>query len=269
VDRPPLFALGITEIGITLGLLDALFLFFVFIQLRYLFGGAALVQATTGLTWAEYARRGFFELVAVAALALPLLLGADALLRRENRSHAHLFRLLAGALVLLLFVVLASAFERMRLYQEAFGLTELRLYVTAFLGWLAVLFAWFMATVLRGRRDRFAFGALVSGFLAIGLLNAINPDAVIVRTNAGRVDLRHRLDTEYVTSLSADAVPEAIAALPRLQGEERRDLAGSLLKQWSPPSDRDWRTWNWSRARAWEAVAANHSDLWRLATGER
>jgi hypothetical protein len=54
-----------------LGLLDLLFLTFVVIQVRYLFGGAGRVAATAGLTHTEYARRGFFELVTVTALALP------------------------------------------------------------------------------------------------------------------------------------------------------------------------------------------------------
>ncbi|MDQ3328880.1 MAG: DUF4173 domain-containing protein [Chloroflexota bacterium] len=67
-------SLGIVEMGIVLGLLDVLFLAFVLVPLRYLFGGAALVESSSGLTYAEYARRGFFELVAVAALVLPLLL---------------------------------------------------------------------------------------------------------------------------------------------------------------------------------------------------
>ena len=60
--------LGIVELGIVLGLLDVLFLAFVLVQFRYLFGGAELVQVSATLTYAEYARRGFFELVAVAAL---------------------------------------------------------------------------------------------------------------------------------------------------------------------------------------------------------
>ena len=47
------------------------------VQFRYLFGGAALVQVSETLTYAEYARRGFFELVAVAALLLPIMLLLD------------------------------------------------------------------------------------------------------------------------------------------------------------------------------------------------
>src|SRR5207247_1416024 len=118
---------------------NALFLAFVVVQAPYLFGGAALVVGRAGLTVAQYARRGFFELVTVAALVLPVLLLIHHLLRREQPVHERVFRLLAGTLVSLLYVVVASAVQRMLLYQHLFGLTELRLYTTAFMGWLAAV----------------------------------------------------------------------------------------------------------------------------------
>ena len=122
----PRASLGIVEICVVLGVLDALFAAFVAVQFRSFFGGDAFVEHTTGLTYAAYARRGFFELVAVVALALPLLVTADWLVRPRSRRHAIAFRALSGLLVVLLFVVMASALERMRLYQRAYGLTELR-----------------------------------------------------------------------------------------------------------------------------------------------
>jgi hypothetical protein len=164
IPRPRVLSLGIVEIGIVLGLLDLLFLTFVVIQVRYLFGGAGRVAATAGLTYAEYARRGFFELVTVTALALPLLLIAQWLLRAENRAHERLFKALAGIMVGLLFVVVASALQRMYLYQQEFGLTELRLYTPVFTAWISTVLLWFVLTVLRARRDRFAFGALLTRF---------------------------------------------------------------------------------------------------------
>ncbi len=130
-------SLGIIPVATALGLVDLLFLVFVVIQLRYLFGGATLVVAAGGLTYAEYARRGFFELVTASALVLPLLTGADWLLRHEPAEHQRTFRQLATVLLLLLAVVMASALERMRLYVSAYGLSEIRLYSTAFMLYLA------------------------------------------------------------------------------------------------------------------------------------
>jgi hypothetical protein len=251
-------SLGIVEIGIVLGFLDALFLAFVSVQLRYLFGGTPLVGITPGLTYAEYARRGFFELVAVAALVLPLLLAAHWLLQKDKPRHEFIFRALAGVQILLLFVIMASAVERMRLYTDQFGLTEQRFYAAAFMGWLAAVFVWFAVTVLRGRRERFAFGAMLAGFLLIVVLHTINPDAVIVRTNIEQAKYGHSFDVRYVRWLSSDAVPVLISHLPELNPQDRNAVATGILKRWPPAENMDWRTWSWSRARAW-SVVRNHA----------
>src|ERR687888_201052 len=155
--------LGIVEIGTALALLDLLFLAFVAVQFRYLFGGRSLVESRVHLTYAEYARHGFFELVVVAALVLPLLLLADWVLRRSDRRGDRAFRVFAGLLLALLLVVMASALQRMRLYEQTYGLTQLRLYATGVILWLAVVSVWFALTVLRGERRRFALGAIAAG----------------------------------------------------------------------------------------------------------
>jgi len=241
------FRVGTTELTVVLGLLNLLFLAFVLVQLRYLFGGGSVVEARTGLSYAEYARHGFFELVTVAALVLPLLLLADWVRRREEAGSDRIFKLLAGALILLLFVVMASALQRMRLYQREYGLTELRVYVTGCMLWLAVVFVWTAFTVLRGRRDLFAVGALVSGFAAILAVNVVNPDALIARTNLHRPNL----DVVYLTHLSDDATPELVKALPSLAPGQRDVLVTELERR---RESQDWRNWNWSRHRAQQAL---------------
>jgi hypothetical protein len=251
------FSLGIVETSVLLSSLNALFLVFVLVQLRYFFGGAGTVQLSSNLTYAEYARRGFFELVTVAALVLPLLLGAHWLLRKEHPAHERVFRALAGAQILLLFVIMASAVERMNLYQSEYGLTELRVYTTAFMGWLAVVFIWFAVTVLRGQRERFVCGALVAGLLVGALLHLLNPDALIVRTNLAHARAGRVFDAKYAASLSADAMPELAAALPSLNRTDQCVVARRIIERWSPPEEADWRTWNRSRAKTWRIVREN------------
>jgi hypothetical protein len=266
---PRLLTLGMVEMAIVLGALDLLFLAFVILQLPYLFGGAARVQAIPGLTYSEYARRGFFELVTVAALALPVLLLADWALRRERAAAVRLFRLLAAALVALLFVVIASALQRMLLYQSEYGLTELRVYTTAFMLWLAVVVAWFLATVLPGRRDLFAIGALLAAMAVVLALDAANPDALITRVNLARLAQGRPFDAEYATVLSADAVPTLVESLPTLPERERRTVAAQLAARWSPPAELDWRTWSWGRQQAWRAVAASRAAIQEEAAKPR
>jgi len=254
-------SLGAIEMGVMLGLLDFLFMCFVAVQVRYFFGGSELVQATTGLTYAQYARQGFFGLVVAAALVLPYLLFVHWLLRPEDAAGQRLFQWLAGVQILLLFVIMASAVQRMRLYQAEFGLSEQRLYPTAFMGWLAVVFVWFCLTVLRGRRERFAFGAMVAGFLLVAALHALDPDALIARTNLARAQAGRTFDARYAASLGPDAVPELVAGLPALDPQDRCALANDLLRRWPAPTNPDWRTWNLARARAWHAISVNSSML--------
>lgn len=259
--RPDGLWLGVTEIVIILGLLDILFLSFVVVQFRYFFGGAERIQSVTGLTYAEYARSGFFELVAVAALSLPLLLAAHWLLRKEKARDERVFRVLAGIQVALLVVMMFSALQRMRLYQSEYGLTELRVYTTVFMGWLAVIFVWFVMTVLRGRRERFAFGAVVTGFLAIGSLLAVNPDRLIARVNVEQAIAGSNFDAAYAASLSADALPELIASLSKLNRSQRCALASQILQSRPIAESPGWRRWNWSRAEATRALAASEGEL--------
>jgi hypothetical protein len=107
-------ALGLTEVATALGSLVALFGAFVIVQLRYFFGGDALVQATAGMSYADYARRGFFELVTVSALVLPVLLSANALLRRATPRADVVFRALSGTLLGLLGIIMYSDIARMQ-----------------------------------------------------------------------------------------------------------------------------------------------------------
>jgi len=258
-------SLGAIEAAVMLSLLDLLFLVFVLVQVRYFFGGSALVQATTGLTYAEYARRGFFELVAVAALVLPLLLFTHWLLHAEDARALRLFRWLAGIQIGLLFVIMLSALQRMRLYEAEYGLSEQRLYPTAFMAWLAVVFVWFILTVLRGHRERFAFGAMVAGFLLIAALHVVNPDALIARTNLARARAGQRFDARYAAHLSADAVPELVAGLGALDSQDRCTLAAALLERWPPSAHPNWRSWSYTRAQAGKAVRDNEQAL-RAAT---
>lgn len=258
-------SIGILEAGTALGLIDLLFLGFVLVQARYLFGGAGLVEVTPGLTYSEYARQGFAQLALASALVLPALLAADAVLRRERPRDERIFRALGGVQLLLLLVVIASAVERVRAYQAAYGLTELRWYAAAFLGWLVVVTLWFAVTVLSGRRERFAFPTLALGLLLVGGLHAANPDMRIARSNLAGVTAGARFDATYARSLSADAVPALLDALPRLPQSDQCAVAQRLLARWGPDRPHDWRSWSWSLSRARAAVQAEAPTLASLA----
>lgn len=280
MDRPLKVRLSITESSVVLGLLNVLFALFVAVQVRYLFGGSALVHAQSGMTFAEYARRGFFELVWVSALVLPLLLILHELTERSATRDARRFRWLAGSTLALVFVVMLSALQRMRLYQLEYGLTESRLYATAFMLWLAVVFAWFAASVLRERARGFAVGSLATGWAILAGLNVMNPSAYIVRSNTARVSHTREMDARYLMSLGVDAVPATVANLDRFPLAERCAVSRRLVNRWGTPLQRrqaagtgamklrtsesessDWRTINLPRELARRTVQANADKL--------
>jgi hypothetical protein len=306
-DRQPMLAsmipdrtLGLTEVSVALGSLVVLFAAFVTVQLRYFFGGDALVQATAGMSYADYARRGFFELVVVSALVLPVLLSANALLRRDKASAELVYRALAGTLVVLLGVIMYSAVARMRLYQSAYGMSTDRLYATVFMGWLAVVFAWFCATVLRGQDRRFVAGVLVSGWSTLIALNCADPAGFVARSNVARAATGKSFDVWYASRLGGDGAaalaeylvkqpltPPPNYAVPRpdsarshsarvseadsSRGRTADDFtarcyaARDLLQQWGPSVSSDWRTWNMGRVRARRSVAAHEAALRTIA----
>jgi len=243
--RPSWLATGALEVAVVLTLVDLLFGGFVWVQVRYLFGSREWVDTVAGLTYSQYARRGFFELVTVTALALPLLLVAHWLVRPNARGRRVVLAL-AGVQVALVLVMLVSAMERMRLYQAEYGQTELRFYTTAFMLWLAVLLGSFLLTVLPGRRDLFAYAAVLSAWMAVVVLHAVNPDERIVLANR---TAPNGFDVPYALTLSADAVPALVATAYQLDPAARDDLL-SRLRERRRDGEGDWRTWNLSRGRA-------------------
>ena len=247
-------ALGAVELGIPLGGLVLLFSVFVTMQASYVFGGQDLIRETANLGYAEYARRGFFELVAVAVLVLPVLLGADLVADESDSTVRRVVRGLSVTLLLLVALIMVSALHRMRLYTEAYGLTQDRAYATGVLLWAAIAIVWFAVTVLRRRAERFFFGAMVSALAVLTLLNVLNVDAMVVRTNIARAQAGAEFDAQYLASLSADATPALVQALPNLPDESACILLEALAPEEGPPEDLDWRTWHLSRLRAGHAT---------------
>jgi len=256
---PPL---GFVEATTLLTLVDLLFLAFVWIQFTYLFGGQANITIE-GYTYAEYARRGFFELLAVSVLALGLILTLHRLTRRATTWQEGAITALSSVMVLSALVILASAFQRLLLYKDAFGYTQLRLYSHVFMVWLGITFLWFLI-VLWLQSDRFALGAFLSviGFLIT--LNVLNPDAFIAEQNVARYQATGKLDIHYLTTLSDDAVPTLVRVKSQLASADRDILENHLrhrLEQLETDIPRQgWPSIHLARQRAYRLLIDNQSD---------
>ena len=284
-ERLPI-TLGMLEVTAALGTLNVLFGAFVLTQLGWFFGGERFLSATTGLTAAEYARQGFFQMVLVVVLVVPLLVATRAALA-PNRALARRHTQLSIPVLALLATIIVSATLRMRLYVHYYGLSTDRLTTLVFMGWLFFVLALLAATVLRDRGRGFVAGSVISGLAVLAAFHIVVPDLIVARVNIARAaeskDARTALDVHYLTRLSAEAAELATAATLTPPGliaggrdndaEAQRCLAATtLLRRWGPDSEpvrraaRDgaWRTWNAGEARAVRVVGANVGALLRL-----
>jgi len=284
-DRFPL-SLGGADVTAALGTLTVLFGAYVLTQLGWFFGGERFLRETTGLTAAEYARRGFFQMVVVVALVVPLLLVTRAMLR-PDAALARRHSLLSLPVVALLGAIIASAALRMRLYVHYFGLTTDRLYTLVFMGWLAIVLLLLSVTVLRGRGRMFAAGSVASALVLLAGLHVIVPDLVVARVDIERAAHAARstepaLDLRHLANLSGEAASLATTAVltatpgplvdPAAWNEQRCDASSALLEHWGPASrtvtkryrDGSWRWWNAGESEAVRVVGANAAALRRV-----
>jgi len=296
-ERQPSISLGTLDLTAVLGSLVALFAAFVAVQVGWLFGGERLVRSTTGLGYAEYARHGFFELVWVSLLVLPVLLGTRALIRDNDNTAIRRHKLLAVPLLVLVGGVMASALGRMALYVHYYGPSTARLYASVFMVWLALVFVWFGLTILRGRTRDFAAGMTITGVLTLAGLNVVNPEALVARASIDRAGaalvvsdsipaasatsgaaaratsspidyfyLTRRLDGdaagEVVRSLLAPPIAPASSPAREVEVRARCDAVRRLLERWGPAAQpADWRRWDLGAWRARQAVRGQEGSL--------
>jgi hypothetical protein len=253
--------LGTVEVIVVVAVVDLLFALFVGLQVAYLFGARDTLEAA-GLTYSDYARRGFFELVAAAALAGGLVAALD----RAIAPRTRWFVVLAVGLMCLTAIVLVSAALRLRLYQEAYGWTELRFYVYASIAWLGLGLA--SATVLLLRDQMGRLGHALAGatlVVAVGA-NLIGPTAYVVARNVQRAldpslvpaGGRTGFDAYYGAALGDDAIPAIVIALPHLRPDEQAILEPALRRRWNElrtdPAVNAPAAWNLGRERARSAL---------------
>jgi hypothetical protein len=239
-----------TIVATVLVMVNAVYILFCAIQFTYLFGGEEVIRSIPDYTYAEYARRGFSELIVVTVINLSILLIG----LRFTKNGGKLDRLVLALrclLVLCTVIMLYSAHLRLKLYEDAYGYTYARIFAHTFIGFLFTLF---MLTLYKlWRRElplvkAFAIAAL----LAYTTLNYVNVDAIIARKNIDRYLGTGKIDLDYLQELSYDAMPE----LTRLSVVDNGDMAGKKMEVFLRDkgaelrSESPWQSYNFSKAKA-------------------
>jgi hypothetical protein len=242
------------EAIVVLVVVDAIFLAFGAAQLITALGGGVEALHSAHMTYADYARSGFFQLLAVAAITLSILILLTTQSGTRTGRLRFTFTVLVELAVLLTMAIVVVAHQRLSLYETAYGFTMLRLYSHIFAFWIAIVFALFGVTILptqlAGRW--FPGAAAVAGLVLVLALNIVNPEALVVRLNVNQSSANHLLDPDYLAGLSDDAVPDLFNALPRIDWRQQSELRRQLCQR-RESQDGGWAGYNAAQQAARQA----------------
>jgi hypothetical protein len=224
--------LGLLEGLVVIGILDAVFAAFALAQAVAASGNGVQALRQAGLTYADYARSGFFQLLWVAGITLVLLVVFSRVIDRGRGRGSVLFRLLASAAIVLTVLIVFVAFRRLSLYEAAYGFTMLRLYSHIFAVWIGLVFL-LLAGDLLGlwpRRGWLLAASSLAGVAVLLTLNVVNPEDLVVRLNIDRAVSTQKLDLGYLETLSSDSVPALMSSSAHLTGDQQAKLALAVCK---------------------------------------
>lgn len=228
------YTIGFIESMTVLILVELLFLAFIAIQSYYLFGGKSYVWGIDEyITYSEYAKDGFYELIKVSIVSFILLYAIDKSNKIETLKEKKTFRFLSAALFVEISIILLSSFKRLLLYVDGYGLTLPRFLAFAFLFWIFLVFFFFLYKIyLEKKSSVFIFMTFSLTIMVWIGINIANPDALIAKVNLERFSQGKELDPYYFSRLSEDAVPSIVKIFKLNVNEEIKEKVAM---------DLDWR----------------------------
>lgn len=252
--------LRVDALGFVLALaaVDGLYLAFLAVQSAGLFGGPEYVESL-GVSYAEWARSGFFQIVGVTVVNLSLTLGALGLARREGRAWTALRWLCAGLAGESL-VLLASAAWKMTLYVSAYGLSFKRCMTYWGMGMMALFL---LAGLWKAKQPNFrfckwAFPVALAGWL---IINCVPVDYLVAKNQVDRY-LSGESAAVSVNYLAYNLSYDTLSQLERLDGGRlvceydgygRGETLAELVagrRNSAGYQCRNWRTWSLSACLA-------------------
>lgn len=228
--------------------LCAVYLAYVAVQASSVALGADYVLSRTGLTFAEYARSGFFQLVAVALATFVGVLSLRPTLRGAPRRERSVLIGLAATATASTVVMAVAAIVKLQLYADVFGLTMLRLHTTVFAGWLVVAMLIAFVSLMRPNREWVLPWVAATALLGVLGMNFVNPERLVAEHNLSATITSDEFDVSYLASLSADAVPTLVSQLGALDPTDRELAIDAICR--TPTETSQGLHWNRSAVRA-------------------
>lgn len=276
-ESTPFKALHFYDFAIPAFVIDLLFLCFIFIQIKYLFGANESI-VNFDITYSDYVRKGFLELMIIGFLGA--LMSYAMTLKTHALEAMKQMRVLKGLNIILLlelFAILASALQRDLIYMDAYGLTRVRFIGLFLLAWIAgLLVINVIFTLMKGFSERRWFTSLfILSILGFFTLNIVNVDQWISEKSENK-------DYFYINNLSTDAssawddslsnaetVLNSLSENTTLSDEGKEVLADTqvslfalsqkvsdLEAKYSVDSTQPWSKWNYSESLAFQQIEA-------------
>jgi len=232
-----------------LTLLNIVYLLFVFVQFQYFFSETL----KEGYTYAEFARRGFFELLFVTMLNLLIISTIVSFVDKASKFTTLAIRALLSLLVIFSGVMLYSAFIRLFMYEEAYGFTFARVLAHSFMVFLLVILCYSFMRIWMERLSLVRF-YIISAIIFYTLVNTVQLDTFVVERNIERYSETGKIDIYYLNSLSYEGV-EGLVELYKLN-PDHPGLSDLLLqrRQEFLDSEESWNMINMSRRSAEKAI---------------
>ncbi|HEY4663042.1 MAG TPA: DUF4173 domain-containing protein, partial [Candidatus Humimicrobiaceae bacterium] len=237
-------------------LINVIYAIFSIIQFTYLFGGSSFVLPSS-YTYAEYARRGFLELILVSIINFGILLFGITFVKKDNKRIFVAIRIFLTLLVIFTFILLVSAFYRMLVYEQAYGFTYLRIFVQTF---MIMLFFLFIINIIYIWYPKLP---IIKSYFIITLaiyiiMNFANVDVIIAKNNINRYFETGQIDMVYLKSLSYDAIPEMqrlLISVKSSSDSEEKQIAGDIIEYFNErkldlESQKSWQSFNISKYKA-------------------
>ena len=237
-------------------LINAIYTIFSFIQFRYLFGGMSFITPSS-FTYAEYARRGFAELIIVTIINFGILIFGITFVKKDSKRIFTAIRAFLTLLVIFTFILLISAFYRMTVYEQAYGFTYLRIFVQVF---MIMLFFLFVINIIYIWYQKLP---IIKSYFIISLaiyiiMNFANVDIIIAKNNINRYFETGQIDMVYLKGLSYDAVPEiqrlfiSVKASPDLKEKQMTEEISVYFKErkLDLKNQKSWQSYNISKYKA-------------------
>ena len=187
-----------------------LYIVFFFSQASY-FLSAFSGTLPEAFSYAEYARKGFFELCTIAVINLAVIIFMNVTAKKSGEERTAALKIYTSVLSVSTLILIATAMSKMIMYIDTYGLTELRVYTT----WFMVLCAYiFVLILIKQFKRSFRLAKAVSiGFTVLfAVLCFSRPEALIAKYNIEMYNAGYlkELDISAIENMSDDALLAAV-----------------------------------------------------------